>query len=96
MIWTEEEDQLRQIDNLLDAKGKSCKGCNWSGYEEGNEFITCGHHLQNFTPGSFCAYWTDPNNPKLKAYWEKRKKELRAKLKAIPISKSLERLDQID
>jgi len=68
------------MDNMLNHKGKSCKNCNWSSYEKGHEFITCGHHHQNFKANSFCAYWTNPKDEHLLSYKERRKKELKAKL----------------
>lgn len=80
-IWTEEENELRELDNILHPKGKSCKNCQWSTYEPGDEFITCGNHISNFSSNSFCGYWTDPKDEKLLAYFEKRKKELRDRLK---------------
>ena len=81
MIWTEEENEIRQLDNMFNSKGKSCKSCNWCNWEKGQDFFTCGHHIENFTPNSFCTYWTDPKDPKLLAYFEERKKELKIKLK---------------
>jgi len=64
-IWTEEQEIVRQLKNLIDHEGRSCKGCNWSGYEEGADFITCGYHYGNFRSDSYCAYWTDPEDKNL-------------------------------
>ncbi len=58
----------------------SCKNCQWSGYDFGDLAITCGHHIQNFSPESSCASWTDPQDKDLLEHNEKRKKELKAKL----------------
>jgi hypothetical protein len=79
-IWTEDEDDLRQLDNLMNPKGKTCKNCQWSNYEKGDKTITCGHHIQNFSTNSFCAYWTNPKDSKLIAYFEKKKEQIRVKL----------------
>ena len=76
MIWTEEENESRQLDNLMNPEGKSCGNCQWSNSKKSEKITTCGHHLQNFTTNSFCAYWTNPNDPKLKAYIDKRKTQL--------------------
>ena len=64
----------------MKSKNYSCKNCQWSGYEKGNLAITCGHHIQNFSPDSSCASWTDPKDVDLLEHLEKRKKELIAKL----------------
>jgi ferritin-like metal-binding protein YciE len=80
MIWAEEENEIRQLENIMNTKGKSCMNCQWSNSDEGEKITTCGHHLQNFTTKSFCGYWTSKNDPKVKAYFERRKKELRAKI----------------
>lgn len=79
-IWTEEEDEDRQIKNMINHEGKNCKNCYWSGYQKGEEFITCGHHYENFKPISFCSYWTDPKDSSLLSYKESRKRELKLKL----------------
>lgn len=80
MIWTEEENENRRLDNLFNRSDKSCKSCQWCNWNGKDEFFTCGHHYANFTPDSFCCYWTDPKDPKLLSYYEKRKKELQAKM----------------
>ena len=79
-IWTEEENSLREIDNMLHPEGKSCKNCQWGNAEGKEPFTTCGHHLQNFSVSSFCAYWTDPEDKNLKAYFNRRKTGLRKRL----------------
>lgn len=78
-IWTGEENELRELDNMMNPEGKSCKNCYWSGYEDGDIFITCGHHISNFTSNSFCCYHTNIRDKNLTAYLEKRKKALREK-----------------
>jgi len=78
-IWTEEQQIVRQLNNLIDDEGKSCKGCHWSGYEEGADFITCGRHYENFRSDSYCAYWTDPEDKKLLSFKKRRKEEMKAK-----------------
>jgi len=78
-IWTEEENELRQLDNLINRKNETCKTCQWSNWEKGDTFLTCGHHLQNFTPASYCGYYTDRKDPKVLNYFKKRKEELRKK-----------------
>ena len=80
MIWTEEQNDKRQLENMLHPEGKSCKNCQWSNAEGKDVFTTCGHHIQNFSVNSFCAYWTDPNDKHLLDYFDKRKKEIRARL----------------
>lgn len=74
-IWTEDENSIREIENLMYPKGKSCKNCQWSGAKKGDKTITCGHHIQNFSVNSFCAFWTNPKDPKLLEYFARRKKE---------------------
>lgn len=78
MIWTEEENDIRGLENMINRKGKSCGNCNWGACGD-SEFVTCGHHLQNFTKTSFCDYWTDPSDPKLIAHNNKVRDELRKK-----------------
>ncbi len=68
------------FDDIITDKNCSCKNCQWSGYEKGDLAITCGHHLQNFSPDSSCASWTDPKDVDLIEHREKRKKELMDKL----------------
>jgi hypothetical protein len=88
MIWTEEENDLRTFDNMMNPDGKSCQNCQWGnggmleGSEEDKEWVTCGHHHENFKKEMMCAYWTDPKDPRLKAYFEKRRKEMKAKIEA--------------
>lgn len=82
MIWTEEEDDLRQFDTLTNYKGQTCRDCQWCNWEKGKTFFTCGHHIQNFTPDSYCGYFTSKDDPKVKAYFERRKKELREKIES--------------
>lgn len=82
MIWTEEENEIRQLENIMNANGKSCMNCQWSNADKGESITTCGHHLQNFSTNSFCGYWTSKNDPKVKAYFDRRKKELKAKIDA--------------
>lgn len=79
-IWTDEQNDIRELDNMLSPKGKYCKNCQWGTAEKGMEFTTCGHHLQNFSVNSFCAYWTDPQDKYLLAYFGRRKAEIRKKL----------------
>lgn len=77
MIWTEEENDIRQFENIMNPKGKSCRNCQWSNADKNENMTTCGHHIQNFSTNSFCGYWTSKNNLKVKAYFSKRKKELK-------------------
>lgn len=83
MIWTEEENDIRQIKNLMNPKGKSCINCHWSNANKGDKITTCGHHFQNFTTNSFCSYWTSNNDLNVKSYFDKRKKELSTKIDAL-------------
>ena len=73
--------EFEWFENIISGKNCSCKNCQWSGYERGDLAITCGHHIQNFSPDSSCASWTDPKDVDLLEHREKRKKELKAKLK---------------
>lgn len=76
MIWTEEENDIRELENMINRKGKSCSNCNWgAGGDTG--FVTCGHHLNNFTNDSFCSYWTNPDDPKLREYYDKMRDNLK-------------------
>lgn len=79
MIWTEDENAIRSVNLMINPKGKSCKNCHWSGYEKGDEFITCGHLHENFKSNSLCGYHTNSNDPKLIAYQDRRRKELSLK-----------------
>lgn len=81
-IWTEEENDKREIENMIDHKGKSCKTCAWSLWEKDQEFVTCGHHYENFRSTSFCAFWTNPKDPKLLQSMKESKERIRARLKA--------------
>jgi hypothetical protein len=81
MIWTERENELRQIENIMNPEGKRCGNCQWSSAGKDEEITTCGHHIQNFSINSFCGYWTSPKDPNLLAYYDRRRKELKAKLK---------------
>lgn len=80
MIWTEEENEIRQIENMINYQGQTCKGCQWSNWRPGDRFFTCGHHLDNFTPDSWCSYWTDPKDPKLLEHMHRRREDLKARL----------------
>lgn len=79
MIWTEEQNESRQMDNMLDRKGKTCANCYWGNASKGDEFVTCGRHHQNFTVSSFCDYWTSSKDPYLVNYRKKRLKEIKQK-----------------
>jgi len=79
MIWTEEEDSKRQLENLLNRKGKSCANCHWSSGAKDEVIITCGHHIQNFTSDSFCAYWTKTDDKKLQEHYAKIKARIEKK-----------------
>ena len=83
MIWTKEEEEQRSFDNIANPKGKICMNCQWSNAEKGDTITTCGHHIQNFSVDSFCGYWTAKNDPKVKAYFEQRNKELKTKRLAV-------------
>jgi hypothetical protein len=72
----EEIDEKRALNWIFKTSGKSCRNCNWSGYEKGDLIITCGHHIQNFTSSSSCGAWVDPNDPDLLKEIEKRRREL--------------------
>jgi hypothetical protein len=78
-IWTEEENEIRVLENLMTPKGKSCMNCQWSNANKGDEFTTCGHHVENFSVTSFCGYWTDLKDPKVKAYNDFRINEIKDK-----------------
>lgn len=80
MIWTEEESEIREIENMISYKDETCKTCQWCNHTKGQKFFTCGHHLSNFTHNSWCDYHTKKDDPKLLEHFERRKKELRAKL----------------
>ena len=80
MIWTEEENEIRKFENMINSKGKNCANCQWSIYEKGDEMTICGHHIENFSINSFCTYWTAKDDPKVKAYMDKRKRALKVKL----------------
>lgn len=80
IMFTEEYNDNRHMDNLLNPKGKSCFSCQWGcqgDNESKSEFITCGHHHENFSINSFCAFWTSPRDKELLRY----KKEMRYYLK---------------
>ena len=81
MIWTEDENSIREVNNMISRKekGLTCKNCHWSGYENGDEYITCGHHHDNFISNGFCSYWTSSDDPKLLEWIEMRKKEVMQK-----------------
>lgn len=59
---------------------KQCRNCNRSGYEKGDTIISCGHHIQNFTPNSSCGSWASPTDKDMIEERNKRRKELKAKL----------------
>lgn len=80
-IWTEYENDIREMENMINRNGRTCKGCQWCNHEKDQEYFTCGHHVQNFTHDSYCSHWTDPNDPKLIAYFNERKEELKEKMK---------------
>lgn len=75
MIWTKEEEEKRQFENMLKPEGKFCHNCHW-GACRGNEFVTCGTHVMNFQRDSMCEYWTDPNDRKLQKYILRKQNEL--------------------
>lgn len=54
-----DEHTEKQMDNLFSPKGKKCSNCHWSTYEKGDNFITCGVHIDNFSSNSFCSSWTE-------------------------------------
>ena len=81
MIWTEEENENRELQNILNPKGKYCSNCHWGNTQPGDDFATCGHHIQNFSIGSFCGAWTDPKDPKLREYIKARKDKLSKQIK---------------
>ena len=83
MIWTEEENDMRTMDNLMDMKGKKCMNCQWSNADKGDTITTCGHHHENFSVNSFCGYWTSKSDPKVKAYRDKIKKEFKARFLSL-------------
>lgn len=83
MIWTQEESDLRELDNMITHTDETCKSCQWSNHSKGEKYFTCGHHLSNFTHDSWCSYWTAKDNPKVKAYYAKRREELKAKITKI-------------
>jgi hypothetical protein len=59
-------EELRQLANLQNPKGKSCANCKFSNADKFESVTTCGVHLQNFSTKSFCAFWTkkEANNGK--------------------------------
>ena len=76
MIWTDYEDTFRAMDTMTEPGGKSCANCHWGDADikedNPNGWTVCGHHCENFKTESLCAYWTDPNDPKLKEYLKNR------------------------
>lgn len=78
-IWTEDEGMLREMDNMINSKGKSCSNCQWG--MPGEEWVTCGHHSSNFKADNMCCYWTNPEDPKLLAYQKRQKDRMLKKLK---------------
>lgn len=81
-IYTEDEEMLRQLDNMIHSKGKSCKNCQWGNYDpkEPSDFVTCGTHIQNFKVNSMCDAWIDPEDPNLLAYQKRRQEAVLKKL----------------
>jgi hypothetical protein len=65
----------------LDWKSKTCKNCAYSGWESGDEIITCGILYQNFSAISGCGQWTAKDDPELLERWRKKKVELDSKIK---------------
>ncbi len=59
---------------------RSCKNCQWGGYEKGDIMVTCGHNLENFTPNSSCGAWTSPDDVDLLEQRAEVKKRLMKKL----------------
>ena len=80
MIWADKETFFRAMDTMLDPEGKSCANCQWGDAkvkpEDRTDWTTCGHHHQNFKVNSLCSYWTNPNDPRLEIYFNRRKSEL--------------------
>lgn len=85
MEFTEEQNDDRAMDNMLNPEGKSCRNCQWGAAaynnDELSDFITCGTHHQNFLITSMCAYWTSTDDPILIRNKAERKKKLLEKLK---------------
>lgn len=80
--WEKEDFQdIRIINNMMNHTNQTCKTCHWSGYEKGEDWITCGVHIQNFKPNSYCGYWTNPKNPDLLEWFRIRKERLINKMK---------------
>lgn len=79
MYFTKEENNKRAFYNLLYPVGKKCKNCFFGSQdiEDNDEFITCRHHLENFSANSFCGYWIDPKDPILKERIRIKKDKLR-------------------
>lgn len=80
-IWTEDENDERTFQNMVNHKDKSCLTCYWGMTDEISDFVTCGHHHENFTKNSFCSFHTEKNDKNLKAYQQKRQTEFKAKYK---------------
>ena len=83
MIWTSDENSLRELDTMTNPIGKSCANCHWGDAQvkkkDRTDWVTCGHHIQNFRANSLCAYWTKLNDSKVKAYFDQRYKDLKKK-----------------
>lgn len=78
MIWTDDENIERGFDTMMSSKGKSCKNCFWAMKGE-TDWVTCGHHHDNFKINSLCGYWTAMDDEKVKLYFEKRRSDLKQK-----------------
>ena len=78
-MFTEEEEELRHINNMMNPEGKSCLNCQWGNAQASEDFSTCGRHLDNFSADSMCSSWTDPKDPRIQAYYNRRREELKQK-----------------
>lgn len=80
-ITKQEKIELRRFFEWSeDINNKTCKNCQWSNYNKGDEMITCGHHIQNFTVNSGCDAWTSPKDLDFLKDLEERTIKLKAKM----------------
>lgn len=79
---TKEQQQIANWENMTRPEGKSCQNCHWSGYIEGDMFVTCGMHILNLKSTSMCEEWTSFDDPNLKAWLIKKAQRLKDKMEA--------------
>ena len=44
-IWSEDENSIREINNMLNSDGKTCNNCHWGNNLKVSDtmLVTCGH-----------------------------------------------------